>query len=365
MRFGMRIGGRAGALSLVALLGGVNAACMNFRPAPQPLSRELAGDPPAERWSLDLGRPMTGMTLHDGTVYAAGYGRRVVAVDVDAPRGRTRWARRVTGAILGGVVVGDGTVYLATARPDGKVHALDARTGRTRWRRTAPDDIGQPLALGAGLVVGHTQAGILFALDRDSGTVRWHRRIGPGRAPAVVLDSATVLATTMDSLYRLSAADGRIRTRAASPGTVLAGWVQAGGALVAGTTDSIVAVVDPATLAVRHRVRVDAPVETRAVVRGDTAWVATRLGTLYRVDLVAGVAEPVAGLRWPLTAGPVPYGDLLLLGGADGTLRAVDGAGAQRWRLAVWRPLDVPPVALDDGIVVVGGDGDLHRYGRE
>ena len=52
----------------------------------------------------------------------------------------------------------------------------------------------------------------------------------------------------------------------------------------------------------------------------------------------------------------------LLLGGADGTLRALRPDGTEVWRIQLWRPVELGPVALDDGILAIGGNGDLHRY---
>jgi hypothetical protein len=52
----------------------------------------------------------------------------------------------------------------------------------------------------------------------------------------------------------------------------------------------------------------------------------------------------------------------ILLGGADGTVRALEPDGSEVWRLQLWRPVELGPVALDDGLLAVGGNGDLHRY---
>ena len=46
-----------GALSLALLLGGVNAACMNYRPPPRPLSPAASAAAPTQVWSTRAGRP--------------------------------------------------------------------------------------------------------------------------------------------------------------------------------------------------------------------------------------------------------------------------------------------------------------------
>jgi hypothetical protein len=55
-------------------------------------------------------------------------------------------------------------------------------------------------------------------------------------------------------------------------------------------------------------------------------------------------------------------GGQVLLGGADGTIRALRTNGSEIWRVQVWRPVELGPIPLPDGLIAVGGNGDLHRY---
>jgi outer membrane protein assembly factor BamB len=150
-----------------------------------------------------------------------------------------------------------------------------------------------------------------------------------------------------------------------APGMVMSPWLRLHDRLVAGTADSLVLAVDLDSLVPRWKVRLDAPVLDSPAVIGDTIYVATRRGTLYRVRPGDPArAERIVELDWPVTA-PVSILDgLILLGGADGTIRALDPTGAERWRVALWRPVELSPLALEDGLVAAGGRGDLHRYRR-
>ena len=79
-----------GALSLVLLLGGVNAACVEYRPPPQGTLQtgRRAGDAPKQVWAVRAGRALTGhVELQDGKLYGAGVDRKVYAVDLDERRG--------------------------------------------------------------------------------------------------------------------------------------------------------------------------------------------------------------------------------------------------------------------------------------
>ena len=172
-----------------------------------------------------------------------------------------------------------------------------------------------------------------------------------------------LLVATTDSLLRLASADGKITHRAASPGTIVSAWVPFAGGLVAGTTDSQVVSIEPAALHRNWAVRVDAPVLGSPTVLGDTLFFASRTGTVYRIDPGPDpMARQIAALDWPVTTPLTVVNTSILLGGADGTIRALRTDGSEVWRVRVWRPVELGPVLLPDGLVAIGGNGDLHRY---
>ena len=362
-----------GALSLALLLGGVNAACAPARPghttpvalAPEPSVGSGAGTAgaPAQVWRAKAGRRFTGRLVVAGEmIYGGGVDRKVYAVDLAS--GQTQWSSRLGGLIGGGVLVAGDTVYAASSRPEGKVYALDAKTGRRLWR-TATGSVGAPLALVGGVLVAETQRGVIVGLDPKAGTIRWRRKLGVSRIPAVAADSETIVIATVDSLFRVSAKDGKVVRRVLSPGAIVSPWIEHGGALVAGTTDSLVVAIDPGDLRPRWRAKLDAPVLGSPAADGDTLYAASRRGTLYRIraDSVA-VATAVAELDWPITAPVTVVDGLVLLGGADGILRALRPDGTEAWRLQLRWPVELGPLPLADGMLVIGGDGDLHRYRR-
>jgi outer membrane protein assembly factor BamB len=354
---------KKGALSLALLLGGVNAACINFRPAPAPISPTLSASAPTQVWSTRAGRRFTGrLALESGTLYGAGVDRKVYAVDLAS--GQVQWSHRLSGIAAGGVLVSGDTVYVASSRPQGRVYALDRATGRRLWRQKT-GVVGAPLALTGGILVVATQRGDVLGLDRATGDQRWRRRLGTSRAAPVEAGGGAMVIATVDSVFRIDGASGEVTHRVPSRGTVLSPWVPFEGALVAGTTDSAVVALDPADLSLRWSVRVDAPVLASPAASGDTLFVATRRGTLYRVGPASPrQAEPVVALQWPVTSPVTIVDGQILLGGADGQLRALEHDGTEAWRVQLWRPIELGPLALEDGLVAAGGEGDLHRYRR-
>jgi outer membrane protein assembly factor BamB len=354
-------GGLNGALSLALLLGGVNAACVNYQPPPRPLPVQATANAPTQVWATRAGRRFTGnVALRDGKLYGAGVDRKVYAVDLTS--GEVAWSQRLSGIVAGGVLVSGDTVFAASSRPDGRVYALDRTTGERIWReRTGA--VGAPLALSGGVLLVPTQRGDILGMGPDNGELRWRRRLGMSRVAPLEVADGNVVVATVDSLFLLRAHDGEVTHRMRSPGTILSHWIRLRGSLVAGTTDSQVVALDPATLKLSWSVKVDAPVLDAPAAEGDTLFVATRRGTLYRIAPgEPRKAEQVVALDWPVTTPVTIVGGQILLGGADGQLRALNPKGEELWRVQLWRPVELSPVALDDGIIAIGGGGDLHRY---
>lgn len=352
-----------GALSLALLLGGVNAGCAPAPSAPAALAPEPSASALAQVWRSKAGRRLTGRVVVAGeTIYAGSVDRRVYAVDLAS--GQTRWAARLGGLIAGGVLMSGDTIYAASSRPEGRVYALDARTGRRFWR-TSTGPVGAPLALVDGVLVAETQRGEVIGLAPGTGDVLWRRQLGVARIAAVPADSGTLIVATVDSLFRVSASDGKVVRRAASPGAIVSSWIEHRGALVAGTTDSLVVAIDRNDLRSHWRAALDAPVLGSPAATGDTIYAVSRRGTLYRIAADTGaVASPVAELEWPVTAPVTVLDGLVLLGGADGTLRALRPDGSEAWRLQLQLPVELGPLPLADGLLAIGGDGALHRYRR-
>jgi outer membrane protein assembly factor BamB len=352
-----------GALSLVLLLGSVNAACTGYRPPPAlPLQEDaVSGAAPTQMWAARAGRRLTGrVVVQDAIIYGAGVDRKVYAVDLAT--GAVLWSSRLSGLVAGGVLVSGDTVYSASSRPEGRVYALERATGKRIWRsKTGP--VAAPLALLGGTLIASTQRGQLLGLDPANGSIRWRQPMGMARIAPVDAGDGYLVVATVDSIYRVGAGDGTVSHRVRSPGTIVSPWVSHRGDLVAGTTDSQVVAIDPADLRFRWAVKVDAPGLGSPAAVGATLYAASRRGTLYRIDPQGSPrAERVVELDWPITAPLSVVDNEILLGGADGALRALRPDGTEVWRVQLWRPIELGPVILEDGLLAIGGNGDLHRY---
>lgn len=296
-----------GGWSLVLLLGSVNAACSRYKPVPlvdlTPAGAPVAlpGTPWEEVWSRRAGRGLGGAVAYSDTVaYLGAADRHVIAIDLR--NGTTRWSARVMGPVAEGVVADQRRVYAHTERPDGRAYGIDIVRGQRLW----DTEIGlaaAPPALAHGHLVAANRTGTVLALDPATGRIQWRRRLGIARTAAIEGGNGSIIVTTIDSVFRLNGADGKVLERRPTPGTVLGGWVAHRDYRIAGTTDSLVVGMRPDSLAAAWSVQLDAPVIGTLLLAGDTVYALTRIGTLYRILLAAvPVAEQLVRVRSPFSA---------------------------------------------------------------
>lgn len=346
----------------------VNAGCGGYRPVPdfdpgdlqQP--HALEGTPLTRLWrSRPVRGPSAPMAVDEVNVYLGGSDRRVVAVDLAS--GKTRWAVRVPGPLVGGILVQDSLVYAATDRPGGKVYALRSVSGNELWN-TGTGYIQAPLLRMDRKIIALTRNGQVMALDAFNGKIRWRKRLPSGRVPPVALSPERFVVTSFDSIYVVQLTDGKVTTRRRAPGTIVAPWVRSGNRLITVTADSLVVALSADSLQEQWRARLDAPLLNSPAVRGDTVYCVTQTGSLYRIlpDQDPLVLR-LQSTHWAATGAPALIGSSLLAGSSDGSLRAFELTdGAEQWHTPLGRPMELAPVALPDGsFLVIGGRGDLHR----
>ena len=166
----------------------------------------------------------------------------------------------------------------------------------------------------------------------------------PG-SPAPSVGRGAVVVATVDSLYRVLAADGEVTHRVRSPGTIVSPWLVHRGLLVAGTTDSQVVAISPADLKTRWSARWTPPFSGPGGA-GRYVNVASRRGTLPSRPGNLPVPGRVIELDWPSRPLTAVDGELLL-GGADGILQAL----RSEWHRSVAHP------ALESGRAESGRAG--------
>lgn len=322
---------------------------------------QVQGAPLEEVWTRRAGRGLGGAVAYSDTVmYLGAADRHVIAIDLR--NGALRWSLRVQGPIAEGVVADEQKVYAHTERPDGRAYGIDKVRGMKRWE-TVVGLAAAPPALVHGTLVLSNRSGMVMGLDPANGVIKWRRKLGVARAPAIEGSSGIIIISTIDSLFELSATEGKVLRRRKSAGTVLTPWIRHGPYRIAGTTDSQVVAMHLDSLAPAWSVRLDAPVIGSPILRGDTLYALTRIGTLYRIPISsAPVAERLVSARTPFLTSPVMVRDWIVAGSADGVLFGFTLDGSIAWRVTITGPIELAPLVLADGFVAIGGRGDLHRY---
>jgi outer membrane protein assembly factor BamB len=224
-----------------------------------------------------------------------------------------------------------GELYLAST--DGTIHALRAEDGEVRWTASAGDPIGEPPLLTEDALYVVTDADRVVAMARKDGSQLWTYR------------------RTIPEGFSISSH---------------AGLTLAGGKLLTGFTDGVVAALDPADGSElwKRDTALDMPeseggarrfrdVDTTPVVEGNTVYAASFSAGLYGLDLDSGSVRwrdaDRAGVVSLKQAGPC----LLVASAKQGVLCLNPDDRSVRWQHELKRGSPSPP-RVARGMVLVG-----------
>lgn len=298
------------------------------------------------------------LAIVDSSLYVGGGGRQVAKIDLRG--GAVIWSQHLGGPVAGGVLYYQGRVYAATDLPEGRLRAWTEVAGNEVWTHSI-GPVNAPLAIVNNLLLVHTRQGSTLAFDPVTGDPRWHTHTSPGLVAAIGGVPGQLIVPSLDTLYRLDATTGKILQRQAAPGALIYPLAVRGPFALGVTADGILFQLQTSDLALVWKLPLHAIPAGPPLIVGDTLVTVSRIGKFYRVGVGDSAAAAVFGdSAAPVTSGPVAQGDLLLVGGADGALSARDQIGHEVWRLTVRRPLEVSPILLPLGLLIVGGNGDIH-----
>lgn len=310
-----------------------------------------APDRPVRDWTITLGRGVVGpIAIRSDLLVATSVDRRLMVLD--ARSGSFFWERRVRGAAPAGAVFDRASVYIAGQDREGAAEAYELERGFLVWRRDMPPPIGAPL-LHAGVTYWGTEDGRVYALGASDGDERWIARLAGGVVATPVADGADVLvATSMDTLYRIETRTGRVTARLPLPATVSATPAFDGRLLHLPMYDTTHVVVDVVDWRVLRVDALDAVVRAAPVLdRDGTAWLLTEHATVWRVP--EGLEpERIAGLSGAARASLALAANGLLVGRLDGALFLLRRDGSVVWREDFDDSIEAP-VAVYRGAVYV------------
>jgi alcohol dehydrogenase (cytochrome c) len=169
-----------------------------FSPLTQINAKNVKGLRLAWSWTLPSGTSETMPLVHDGVMFVAGSGDRVMALDAQTGDVLWQYTRRLPqgtgGGYKRGLALYGNKLYVGTA--DVHVIALDAKTGALIWDRQVGDPsvreglAGGPLVAKGKVMLGTTGTGVgavpggpqILGLDAETGAIAWrvHTIAQPG-----------------------------------------------------------------------------------------------------------------------------------------------------------------------------------------
>ena len=271
------------------------------------------------------------------------------------------WTAQAGRSISGHLVVESGTVFLGGT--DRTVYAVDLDSGTVKWHHRLGGAILSGIQVANGTVYAGTDRpeGSVAAMDAATGQRRWRTREGRTGLPLAV----------GEGIVASHGRDGRITAFNPGSGEVL--WrrrvgnsntppLAMAGAVVAFSEDSVFR-LSPTTGAVLERAAGPGSLpggwrRKDSLVIGGTA-----AGTVLAFDphTLATVWE--VRLDGPVLVSLGENADTLLAVTQPGTIWAVPANGGRPRRLVTTeRPLSAAPLTDPDGLLVAGADGSLRAY---
>jgi outer membrane protein assembly factor BamB len=233
------------------------------------------------------------------------------------------------------------------------------------WRFDASGEITSSAAVSNGLIYFTGRRGDLYAVDAQSGEIRWQAHLGDyilRSSPAV--SGNTVFVTGGYALFSFNATTGEelwklpIQYAAQSSPTV------AGSMVYVASQDGRLYAVDAATGAQQWSYNAEGIIFAAPAISGGVAYIGTDAGVLHAISLERGNFLWKAGIGGNLVASPAVSNGLVVVSARGEAVIALDiRDGKERWRYGI---SGRSSVAISQGIVLAGSDdGGVHAIRLE
>ncbi len=259
--------------------------------------------------------------------------RSVPAVSAGPPQGDPAWTFESRTLIEFPPAVDGGLVVVAVN--SGRIFALDADTGAIRWARHQKGSIASSPAIAGDLVYVSSMGGVLSAYTRAHGTLAWRFSTDGGspiESSPLVVDGRVYVGAWNGRLYAVDALTGAPVWTFRGPADIKGSAALAGDLIVVGDYAGNVHALDPKTGAERWTYRGGQRFYGGPAVSGDTLVIGDVGGAVIALDARTG-AE-----RWRHSTGAFVYSSpaiadqRVMVGSYSGAFRALDlDSGAVLW----------------------------------
>lgn len=326
-----------------------------------PSAEEALGSEPAPLWTHVIGRAPAGpLAVGDSAIAVQGVDRRLTVLN--RATGERFWQTRLNAPGATGPLLDEEKIYTATGGPDGRIYAFDLTTGKKDWDQTVGRVVG-PIALAGGQVFAATQRGRICALESESGDVTWRRAFtGPIRG-GVTTAGNSVFVATEDSLYLLSADEGKTIAAVSAPGALAQAPAISGEILVMASPDGFVAGLALEDLSVVWQVETTEPVFGSPAVARDTVFAVTIGGKLWKIPMDNPAKASATRLEVVVRSPSTPIRTGVLVGTVAGEILWITENGVSpRWRARLDGPVEYAPIVDAGVLVAVDGRGKIHTW---
>jgi outer membrane protein assembly factor BamB len=271
-----------------------------------------------QRWKFKTGSRVTSSpAVYEGRVYFVSYDGNIYAVD--AKSGEQRWKfasegeRRFMGRHLHGAdpagesmpdpfdfylsspTIDADTVYVGSG--DGNIYALDAQSGTLRWKFRTGNVVHASPAIANGMVYIGSWDSYFYALDAKSGQERWRFKTGEDhvianqvgiQSSALIADGTVYFGCRDSNLYALDAVSGAKKWAFSNKGSwVISTPIAKDGTLYFATSDSaLFNAVDAKSGALKYSLSFHHwPMFSSPAIAGRNLYIGSHAGTLTAIDL--------------------------------------------------------------------------------
>lgn len=220
---------------------------------------------------------------------------RASLVAYDLSDGTTRW-RKEYGDIETSPLLHAQRVYFGNTA--GTFFCVSRDKGETIWTFELPNNTrrkgirSSPAADGSSVVFG-ADDGAVYALDMESGTLRWRFDAGaPVLAPVAMSDGRVFVGTLAGQFHALDASTGH-RAWSATPGSPIYAAASIGNnAVIVGTASGDLTAWDPTDGRVKWTRNLDAVISAAGAIAGDILYIGTLKKRLHAINIHDG------GILW-------------------------------------------------------------------
>ena len=261
-------------------------------------------------------------------------------------------------------IVGD-SVY--TASLDGQVYGLNFKDGKLKWTYKTGDEIKSSPAVWGDMVYIGDQAGFLHALNRHTGKLLWKFETEGDVVSSCLFEKGMVIFGSYDAkIYALDAKTGKKKWEMETDGYIHGTPALAGNELVISGCDATMRILNVDSGKQRGEpIEMDGYVASSPLVLNGRAYMGTFENQVRCVDVATQKIlwqYEYTERQFPYYSSPATTGEILIIGGRDKILHAIDmKTGKSKWTFTTRSKIDSSPVVIGDRVIFGDMAGKLYQ----